>query len=183
MLSIVPFSTVPILEQIGYFVDSKFIKIVYIMECEAVASYSGENDSHSGILDDNLSPTDFTNSMKVAWALLEEEKLIISDPKYGIDNSARVIGEKLRDTIKLFFQEHTISTEEEIILIDENPDSSAYALVSEVILLFIFHLNLFLRSVDVNYGLEILCSVQKKMQMIQNFTPLILLIRQQITYH
>ena len=82
--------------------------------------------SDSRILNENVSATDFTNSMKVAWSLLEMENLIVPKPCYAIDHSVRVILKGLCDLIKLYFKENALSTEEDLILFDEQVDSSLY---------------------------------------------------------
>ena len=110
--------------------------------CKATKSWSDENSvgfneqtksySDSSILNENVSATDFTNSMKVAWSLLEMENLIVPKPCYAIDHSARVIGKGLCDLIKLYFKENVLSTEEDSILFDEQVDSSLYVQVDKL---------------------------------------------------
>ena len=89
-------------------------------------STSDQSANINTVLDDNISSTDIANSIKVACSLLEEKKFAVTEPLHEIDSAARVIGKVLKKNVKRFFENNVLPTEDDVILLEEQPDSTAF---------------------------------------------------------
>jgi hypothetical protein len=90
------------------------------------------SDRENSLLDNEISVTDFTNTIRHMKSLFASSKMLVSNPT-GINRCALMMGQAFHDAIIDLWNKNFLHSEEDLILQEEESDHHSYVEVSSLI--------------------------------------------------